>query len=98
MHVVGEDAGAVGRAMALSSSLVKVVAVVDVVAQDQRAGVAADEITSQDEGLGQPIRTGLHAVLDACPSGCRRPAGLEAGMSCGVEISSTRGSRQHQGC
>ena len=37
-------------------------AVEDVVAQHQRAGLAAHEVFAQDEGLRQAVRAGLHAV------------------------------------
>ena len=75
MHVIGEDRGAAGRAAADSSMRVQVVAVEDVVAEDERARLAADEIAAEDEGLRQAVGARLHAVAESrCPTASRRRA------------------------
>ena len=41
----------------------EIVTVEDVVTQNQRAGIIADEPFADDKCLGQPFRIGLHLVL-----------------------------------
>ena len=42
----------------------QVVAVEDVVAEDQRATAALDEVLADQEGLGQSLRCRLHRVVE----------------------------------
>ena len=73
VDVVAEDARA---RLKVRERLVKTVAAVkDVVAQNQRDPVAADERFGDQKGLGNPGRAGLLPVLDLlAPSRRRRPA------------------------
>ena len=63
MHVVGEDGGAGAALVGAAEDLVEVVAVEDVVAEDQGRVVVADEVGADDEGLGEAVRAGLDGVL-----------------------------------
>lgn len=59
----------------------------DVVAQDEGAGIVADELLADDEGLGETIRRGLYGVAQidapaaAVPRSCSK-----RGVSWGVEM------------
>ena len=64
VHVIGEDGGAIGLLACGHQLLLQVMAVEDVVAQHQCAGCAVQELLADDEGLCQPIRAGLHGVLE----------------------------------
>ena len=55
LHMVGKDCGAAGFSIGLGQQGGKVVAVEDVVAQHQSAGLVAHELVTDDEGLGQTI-------------------------------------------
>ncbi len=63
VHVVGEDRGAARLLSCRRQVVGKFVAVEDVVAENQGAVAAADEVTADDEGLSQPVRTRLDGVL-----------------------------------
>ena len=63
MHVIGEDGGAGAALVGAAEDLVEVVAVEDVVAEDQGGTVVADEVGADDEGLGEAVRAGLDGVL-----------------------------------
>ena len=63
VHVVGEDRGAAGLLSCRRQVVGKFVAVEDVVAENQGAVTTADEVTADDEGLGQAVRTRLDGVL-----------------------------------
>ncbi len=60
--MVGEDGGAFPALRRRAHHLGQAVAVEDVVAEDQRAGLVADEIRPDHEGLGEPVRRGLLGV------------------------------------
>src|SRR5205807_1413264 len=64
--VVREHHAAVGIGV-IGELLAERGAVEDVVAEDQRGLVAADEPRTEDEGLGQPLRPGLFRVLEPAP-------------------------------
>mmetsp|Transcript_13933 Transcript_13933/g.26024 ORF Transcript_13933/g.26024 Transcript_13933/m.26024 type:complete len:214 (+) Transcript_13933:860-1501(+) len=63
-HVIGEHAGARVACGGIGQQAREVVSVEDVVTQDQGAGRASDKLAAEDEGLGQAVRAGLHAVAD----------------------------------
>ena len=75
VHVVAEDRGAARLGVLDGARQVarQAVAVEDVVAQHERAGLAADELLADGEGLRQAVRRGLlcvgevHAVARAVP-------------------------------
>ncbi|MNP86006.1 hypothetical protein D3C76_1859980 [compost metagenome] len=54
--MVGEHTGARVALHGVEQQFLKVVAVVDVVAQHQGAQVVADELFADQEGLGQAVR------------------------------------------
>ena len=54
--MVGEDRGAARLLSSRRQVVGKFVAVEDVVAKNQGAVTVADEVTADDEGLGQPVR------------------------------------------
>ncbi len=60
--MVGEDRGALPALRRRAHHLGQAVAVEDVVAEDQRAGLVADEIRPDHEGLGEPVRRGLLGI------------------------------------
>ncbi len=65
-------------------------AVEDVVAEHQRAGVAVDKLAAKDEGLRQTIRAGLHAVERFMPQREPSPSSdSKRGVSVGVLMTST---------
>ena len=68
-------------------------AVEDVVAEDERDRVVADEVGADEERLGQAVGAGLHGVreLDAPRASRRRAAARTASRSSGVVM--TRISR-----
>jgi hypothetical protein len=64
-------------------------AVEDVVAEDEAAGVTGQEVLADEEGLGEAVRAGLYGIgeVDAplpSPSSCSK-----RGVSSGVEMMST---------
>ena len=63
MHVIGEDGGAGAALVGAAEDLVEVVAVEDVVTEDEGGVVVADEVGADDEGLGEAVRAGLDGVL-----------------------------------
>ena len=75
VHVVAEDRGAARRGVLDGARQVagQAVAVEDVVAEDEGARLAGDELLADGEGLGQAVRAGLlgvgevHAVARAVP-------------------------------
>ena len=76
VHVIAEHARAtavLGLRDGLAQGRAQAVAVEDVVAQHERAGLAADELLADGEGLRQAVRAGLlgvgevHAVARAVP-------------------------------
>ena len=75
VHVVAEDRGAARLGVLDGARQVarQAVAVEDVVAQHERAGLAADELLADGEGLRKAVRRGLlgvgqvHAVARAVP-------------------------------
>ena len=66
-HGVGEDRRPLFQLGGAAQLRGQIVAIEDVVAQDQGTGVRADEIAADDEGLGQALRARLDRVgqLDA---------------------------------
>jgi hypothetical protein len=62
--MVGKHAGAIGACIGAVQLLDQIVTVEDVVAQHQRAGVVADKVPSDDEGLRQAVGAGLDRVPD----------------------------------
>lgn len=85
VHVVAEDRGAARRGVLDGARQVagQAVAVEDVVAEDEGARLAGDELLADGEGLGQAVRAGLlgvgevHAVARAVPE-----QALEVGEVC----------------
>ena len=61
--MVGKHAGALLALHGVAQQQVHVVAIEQVVAQHQRAGVVADEVFANDECLRQAVGAGLHSVL-----------------------------------
>ena len=61
--MIGKDGGARRFGCGGFQLFLQVVAVEDVVAQHQRAVVAADKLFAEDEGLRQAVRAWLHFVL-----------------------------------
>src|SRR5690606_1846299 len=61
-HAVGEDRGALGVLGGAAQVVGQVVAVEDIVAQDERARGAVQEVTADDEGLGDPFGCVLYAA------------------------------------
>ena len=51
----------------LPQDFAKAVAVENIVAQHHGAGLVADKVLPQQEGLGQPIRRGLHHIAQVQP-------------------------------
>ena len=98
-HVVGEDAGAGLALRSAAEQLVEVVAVIEVVAQDQRAEVVADERLADQEGLGQAVRRRLHGILQVqAPVRTVAQQLLEAwGVLWGRDDQYLADARQHQG-
>ena len=101
VHVVAEDRGAAG--LGVLDRLLQVagqaVAVEDVVAEHQRARLAADELLADGEGLGEAVRRGLlgvgevHAVARAVPE-----QALEVGkVGRGGDDQDVPDARQHKG-
>ena len=63
MHVIGEDGGALLPAVCVAENLVEIVAVENVVAEDECRTLLADEVGPDDEGLGEAVGAGLDGVL-----------------------------------
>jgi hypothetical protein len=61
---VGEDGGAGGVRGGVAEGLGEVVAVEDVVAEDEAAAFAGEELLADEEGLGEAVGRGLDGVLD----------------------------------
>ena len=68
--MVGKDRGPGAALVGAAEDLVEIVAVEDVVAQDQGRVAVADEVRTDDEGLGEAVRARLDGVLqvDAPPA------------------------------
>jgi len=64
-HLVREHGGALGAAVGVLHQVGEVVAVEDVVAQHEGAGVLGDEVLTDQEGLREAVWFGLHGVLQA---------------------------------
>ena len=64
LHMVGKHRGTVGAGMGRLQLLDQVMAVKNIVAQHQGAGVVTDKVAADHKGLGQAIGAGLHRVLD----------------------------------
>ena len=80
MHTIGKDRGAAFLAAGLCQILAQRVAVENVVAQHQRAAVVSDEGLTDDEGLGQTVRRGLHRIAERdAPAAAVAQQLLEAG-------------------
>ncbi len=62
--MVGKDAGACVALVGAGKQFDQIMAVKDVVPQDQGTGVVADKVFANDEGLGQSIGAGLHRILN----------------------------------
>ena len=64
VHMVGKHGGTAQAGLRAGQLLDQIVPVEDVVAQYQGAGVRTHKLATDDEGLRQAIRTGLHRILD----------------------------------
>jgi len=98
MHVVGEDAGARRLRIGVFEQLLEFVAVENIVAKDQGAGIVAQEFFADEKGLRQPVGAGLHGVLQIeAPLGAVAQQLLEAGrvLRCGDDEDLAY-ARQHQ--
>ena len=101
VHAVAEDGGAARPGVPCGAAQVarEPVAVEDVVAEHERAGLAAAELSADDEGLGQAVRAGLLGVGEA-------DAEVRAVPEQALEVGQVRGrgddqdvadARQHEG-
>ena len=63
-HLIGENRGTFRAAVGRFEQLLKMRAVKEVVAQNQRRGVIADKVASENKGLCKAVRAGLHAVRE----------------------------------
>ena len=91
--MIGEDGRARRAAGSLAQQRLKVVAVEDVVAQDQRARLSADEVRPRMKACASPSGLGCTAVAEIqCPTGCRRRAGARS-AACPAAWEITRMSR-----
>ncbi len=61
--MIGKDGGARRFGCGGFQLFLQIVAVEDVIAQHQRAIVAADKLFAEDKGLGQTVRAWLHFIL-----------------------------------
>ena len=60
--MIGEDRSALLQIGGAFEQALEVVAVEDVVTEDQGARLVTDKVAAEDEGLGQSVRAGLNAV------------------------------------
>ena len=61
---VGEDGGSAGLGCRFAKGFGEIVAVEDVVAEDEAAAFAGEELLADEEGLGEAVGRGLDGVLD----------------------------------
>ena len=87
VHRVGEDGGRRRPGAWRAQAAGEVVAVEEVVAEHQGAGVVADEVGADDEGLGEAVRAGLDGVAEVEPHWLPSPRSCsKRGVSWGVEM------------
>ena len=78
--VVPEDGGPVRPARRPLQESREALPEEDVVPEDERDALGADELPTDDEGLGEPLRLRLHGVLEVdAPLGAVAEQFLEAG-------------------
>jgi hypothetical protein len=99
VHRVGEDGGTFGFQGGAAQAAGQVVAVEEVVAEDQGAGAVADEVLADDEGLGEAVGAGLDGVLQVeAPLVAVAQQLLEArGVLRGGDDEDVADARQHEG-
>ena len=98
VNVVGKHAGTAGALVGAGQQFDEVVAVENVVAQHQGARVVAHKLFANDEGLRQPVRAGLHRVLNvhAPLAAVTQQFGKAWGVLRGADEQHIANARQHQ--
>ena len=84
-HMIGKHAGIAGALIHTVQLFDHVVQVEDVVAQHKGIELVTHKVAPNDEGLGNPVRTELHRVLNVHPPTAPSPSSsAKRGVSCTV--------------